>query len=491
MTRSCASSRPSARSATRSRRAPPASPTRCCSRRPVRASMSSPARGAARSTPASDASISPAPTPAPAIATSCATWGAWGPADAPASRCGRSGPTPASEGFWFGRSSPSFLAPRSACCTADSAVSAVERGRASSSQPAATWVAGHGNWFESASKILYLLGALALALNLWRAISFSSLLLRGAQLLSLDVRDRRRDLDNRLARLNQRVAALSAEAEAAAQAGGGRRPARRRKGGVPRARPGFPRRPTRSRGRGASVSGGARRAARQGFLGRRAGPARSSSSTISTPCRRARRSPGSRRRIASSARARSASWRSTRRGSSNRSAVLAKRAAGSTSGCRSSSTCPGATTWTASGSSPGCLRRTDRRRPPAFVAEPATALVEPLSATEATLLTALAPLAAHSPRGAKRFLNAYRLARCSSAPRPVVALMQAVAFADDGRASGDATIGSTAAPANWATSTAPRPWPKRSRRARRQQRRDLDRRCATSGRDRAPLRPLT
>jgi hypothetical protein len=61
----------------------------------------------------------------------------------------------------------------------------------------------------------------------------------------------------------------------------------------------------------------------------------------------------------------------------------------------------------------------------------AAALVEPLSATETTLLAALAPLAAHSPRDAKRFLNAYRLARCSNLPRPVTALMQAVAFADD------------------------------------------------------------
>ena len=46
-------------------------------------------------------------------------------------------------------------------------------------------------------------------------------------------------------------------------------------------------------------------------------------------------------------------------------------------------------------------------------------------------MTALAPLAAQSARGAKRFLNAYRLARCSNAPRPVMALMQAVAFADE------------------------------------------------------------
>jgi hypothetical protein len=68
---------------------------------------------------------------------------------------------------------------------------------------------------------------------------------------------------------------------------------------------------------------------------------------------------------------------------------------------------------------------------PAPDAAIAAALVEPLSATETALLAALAPLAAHSPRDAKRFLNAYRLARCSNSPRPVTALMQAVAFADD------------------------------------------------------------
>ena len=61
----------------------------------------------------------------------------------------------------------------------------------------------------------------------------------------------------------------------------------------------------------------------------------------------------------------------------------------------------------------------------------AAALVEPLTSAETTLLAALAPLAAHSPRDAKRFLNAYRLARCSKSPRAVTALMQAVAFADD------------------------------------------------------------
>lgn len=56
---------------------------------------------------------------------------------------------------------------------------------------------------------------------------------------------------------------------------------------------------------------------------------------------------------------------------------------------------------------------------------------EPLSSAESALLTALAPLAASSPRVAKRFLNAYRLARASSAPWAAVALMQAVAYSDE------------------------------------------------------------
>ncbi|MGA8715592.1 MAG: hypothetical protein WB647_21580, partial [Roseiarcus sp.] len=78
------------------------------------------------------------------------------------------------------------------------------------------------------------------------------------------------------------------------------------------------------------------------------------------------------------------------------------------------------------------LLSSDGQAGPAPVdAKIATTFVEPLSSSETALLTALAPLAAHSPRDAKRFLNAYRLARCSNAPRPVVALMQAVAFADD------------------------------------------------------------
>ena len=97
----------------------------------------------------------------------------------------------------------------------DTATSAMEQG-SDSLKPAGDWVAAHGNWFDRAAQILFVLGALALALNLWRALQFSNLLLRGGRLLTNETRERRDDLDARAARLNQRVAALTTEAEAAA-----------------------------------------------------------------------------------------------------------------------------------------------------------------------------------------------------------------------------------------------------------------------------------
>jgi hypothetical protein len=96
------------------------------------------------------------------------------------------------------------------------ALAAIER-LGDAFKPIADWIAAHGEWFDRASQVLYVLGALAIALNLWRALGFSNLLLRGARLLNLESRERRRDLDQRATRLNQRVAALTAEADGAAK----------------------------------------------------------------------------------------------------------------------------------------------------------------------------------------------------------------------------------------------------------------------------------
>ena len=66
-------------------------------------------------------------------------------------------------------------------------------------------------------------------------------------------------------------------------------------------------------------------------------------------------------------------------------------------------------------------------------------LDEPLTASEADLLAALSPLAGGSPRGVKRFVNIYRLARCRTTERPALALMLAL---DLGGSSGElATLG--------------------------------------------------
>ncbi len=215
------------------------------------------------------------------------------------------------------------------------------------------------------------------------------------------------------------------------QAGGGGRPTRRRQGANPRAGTGLPRLAPQPRRLGARIPRSARRADGPEPGAGRARAADLRRSTISTPCRQRRRSPGSTRRRAQSAPARSASWRSIRRGSSAPSAVRPRRGAGSTSGCRSSSACPDAPESTANDWSHACWRATGSRRRRRSIRRSRSALAEPLSSAEATLLTALAPLAANSPRAAKRFLNAYRLARCAYVPRPAVALMQAVAFADD------------------------------------------------------------
>jgi len=96
------------------------------------------------------------------------------------------------------------------------ATDAIEQG-SDSLKPAGDWVASHGEWFDRAAQILFILGALAIALNLWRALKFSNLLLRGARLLTQETRERRQNLEARAARLNQRVAALTAEADAAAK----------------------------------------------------------------------------------------------------------------------------------------------------------------------------------------------------------------------------------------------------------------------------------
>jgi hypothetical protein len=309
------------------------------------------------------------------------------------------------------------------------ATDAIEHG-SDSLKPAGDWVASHGDWFDRAAQILFILGALAIALNLWRALGFSNLLLRGARLLTQETRDRRQDLEARAARLNQRVAGLTAEADAAAKRA---EAASQRAGGVTAMRAPGPEFLEANH----APSGAAREflTALGARVGHSAGAGPAPDRLIVVVDNLDALSPAA-----------AISWIDAAQGvigpgSIGLLAFDPSRLAGalgnpSEARRRLAKWLQVTVNLPARKDADGELvvaRLLSAGEQPALAPDAAiaAALVEPLSSAETALLAALAPLAAHSPRDAKRFLNAYRLARCSNLPRPVTALMQAVAFADD------------------------------------------------------------
>ncbi len=307
-------------------------------------------------------------------------------------------------------------------------VLAAIRGLGSFAAPIADWLAAHSEWLSTAAKVLTLLGVLAVLLTIWRAFQFSALLFRGARLLNLDLRERRRELDASAARLNQRVAALTAEAEAAAQHAAAM--ARRAGGAKPAARaPG----PAFTRGEEAATI-----AARSFFveLGRLMATA-----SVPAPQRIVfvidnldGLAAGDALRLVAAA-----------------NSMLGR-------GCAAVVACDPTSLASTTDSAEPARQRFEKlfqvildartlgvgdsggfaasligakpiASPPPRIDASQSRLLEPLAESEAALLTATAPLAATTPRGVKRFLNAYRLARLSDAPRPTVALMLAVRLA--------------------------------------------------------------
>jgi hypothetical protein len=311
----------------------------------------------------------------------------------------------------------------------DAAGAALER-TSDTLKPAAGWIAAHGEWFDTGAKGLAVLGALAIALNLWRALGFSNLLLRGARLLNGEIRERRRDLDQRAARLNQRVAQLTTEVELAAKRA---EAATQRAGGKATVRAPGPE--FLEAGHGPSGTARAFLAALGARIGRPTAEGQAPERVVFMIDNLDALTPGAAiawidaaqnaigpgclgllafdpARLAAvlggphKARRRFAKWLQVTVNLPARDELDGERIVGR-------------------------LLSTGGEQPSPPDSKVATALVEPLSPTEATLLAALAPLAAHSLRDAKHFLNAYRLARCFDAPRPVIALMQAATFADD------------------------------------------------------------
>ena len=299
------------------------------------------------------------------------------------------------------------------------------RSLGSFSAPAADWLATHGDWLATAGDVMIAIGLFALLLVVWRAFGFSALLFRGLRLLNLDLRERRRDLDTSAARLNQRVASLTAEADAAAQHASAM--AKRAGGAKPSARapgPAFARGPERTA-----------TAARSFFVefGR----------LMTAPS-----VPAPQRLLFAFDNLDALAPTDALRLITAANSLFGP-------GCAGVVACDPAALASATGGPEMARQRMEKVfqavldartlgladsgrfaarligsnaviNPLTPVDGSQSKLIEPFSQSEAALLTALAPLAAATPRGVKRFLNAYRLARASSVSRPALALMLAV-----------------------------------------------------------------
>ena len=277
----------------------------------------------------------------------------------------------------------------------------------------ADWIGAHRDWLDMASGALILLAVVAILVNVWRAFSFTSLLFRGLRLLNMDIRERRRELDASLARVERRIAALTTEAEAAskraetlAQRAGGKASVMRAPGPVFLQALETP-----------------SRAARQFFseLGRLvAGP---DSPDLPAPQRililidNLEALPAAEAaRIVDTA------------------GALLSRGAAMAIACDIDKIGAVRERFDVLFDA-GSVVETERERlaarllsgaPSPAPLKPADALKstigEPLSQSEIAHLTALAPLTSGTPQALKRLLNAYRLARTEKAPRPAIAL---------------------------------------------------------------------
>jgi hypothetical protein len=316
---------------------------------------------------------------------------------------------------------------------------------------AADWVASHSGLIDNVVVGLVVLGALALALNIWRALFFSAMLFRGVRLLNYDIRERQRDLDAASARLNRRIAALTAETEATAKhAEAAEKRANARGQTLPARAPDPPfvepalAGPAAARAFLAALGkliGGAAPLSARAILGPQAAP----QSTTETPAAAAPErlflafdnldalAPADALNLIETAH--SLLGPSFVAGLACDPAGLAPAAGGAallrgrldklfqlTFNARLAAASNGARLIARLTGAEGAAN------PPEAMIDGAQSLLsEPLSSAETALLSALAPLAASTPRGVKRYLNAYRIARTAKAiSRPALALMLAV-----------------------------------------------------------------
>ncbi|WP_158815823.1 hypothetical protein [Methylocapsa sp. S129] len=341
------------------------------------------------------------------------------------------------------------------------------RGLGSPFTLAADWVAVHADLVGDVVAGLVVIGVIALFVNLWRALFFSATLFRGARLLNYDVRERQRDLDAASARLNRRVAALTAETETAARhAEAAEKRANARGEATPTRAPTPPfMEPT--------LVGASAARAFLAALGKLIGAQTERAPAAASPAMLSARailgpqvsSPPSTQTLAVAAPDRLLLTFDNLDALAPTQAFNLIETAHSLLGASfvAAVACDPAALAPAAGGLDLLRGRLDKLFQLTFNAqvagaangarliarligggaprpsEPATGarpslLSEPLSASESTLLAALAPLAASTPRSVKRYLNAYRVARLAPASRPALALMLALGQSRDSEA---------------------------------------------------------
>ncbi|MGD0641859.1 MAG: hypothetical protein ABSC22_14015, partial [Roseiarcus sp.] len=310
------------------------------------------------------------------------------------------------------------------------------RGLGATFAPVADWLTARGDLLETGIDVVVVFGVFALFLNVWRAFSFAALLFRGLRLLNQDMRERRRELEASAARLNQRVLALSAELEAAANHA--EATAKRAGGAKP-----FARAPGPVFARGPEAPGKGARSFFVELCRLMSGPSRM---TVPMPQRLVfafdnldALAPADAARLIEAANtmfgpgcagvvacdpeflagAFAGAEAARQRIEKFFQVVVNAQTLGPADGGRFAARLIGSNAVV---------------NPLSVVDASRSRLIEPLSQGETALLTAIAPLAADTPRGVKRFLNAYRIARLSKAPRPAIALMLAVKLSGDGAA---------------------------------------------------------
>ena len=296
-------------------------------------------------------------------------------------------------------------------------VEAAVRGLGSTFEPAANLLAAHGDWAEWGVEALAVIALLAAFVNAWRALSFNSLLYRGLRLLDLDIRDRRRELEAGLARIERRVLSLTMEVEAASRRAESL--ARRAGGGAS---------VTRAPGPSFLAAADSPRAAARSFFKELARMMSAPSQEVPAPQRlvlvidnldalpaeTARRALDSLRALLGENMIAAIACGGAERARFD--AMLNVSAVGAPDAERL------AARILASGPELSSL---------AEPRLPASRLSEPLTPVETALLASLATLTDGTPAAVKRFYNAYRLARVGAAPRPLVAMMVAALHSPD------------------------------------------------------------